>query len=336
MTTSATNSQACSFMSFLQGGVDPRTGQYTLSINLPELQCNELSGPAVPVGLNFNPLNTEDSGYGLGFNFNLSQFNSDTHILALSTGETFKVTGSGQKPDIKEQKLDSFHFEDNQDGTYRVVHKSGQVETLELGSSSQDPVALPRRIQSPTGHSVTLNYVGFRGGRRLESISDAQGKALLQIKRPPENESLIELLLYPYDGPQGGPLARYQLKLNGSDWVTEIMLPTEVGGSWRLGYGGGLINGILCLHDVKTPVGGHETIEYLDAGHPFPVYMQRPNLPRVTRHCSYPGSGQPMMETIYDYNHLGNSYNFLGFGTSTPVEVGLDTLYLAPASYVYG
>ncbi|WP_248916957.1 hypothetical protein, partial [Pseudomonas moorei] len=63
MTTSnAVHSQAFGFMSYLQGGVDPRTGQYTVAIDLPEVKSNWLEGPAFPVSLAFNPINTLDSG----------------------------------------------------------------------------------------------------------------------------------------------------------------------------------------------------------------------------------------------------------------------------------
>ncbi|EPJ81787.1 YD repeat protein, partial [Pseudomonas sp. CFII68] len=45
-TSSVVHSQAFGFMSYVQGGVDPRTGQYTVSIDLPEVQSNWLCGPA--------------------------------------------------------------------------------------------------------------------------------------------------------------------------------------------------------------------------------------------------------------------------------------------------
>ncbi|WP_260963334.1 hypothetical protein, partial [Pseudomonas citri] len=90
MTTSKTvHSQAFGFLSYLQSGVDPRTGQYTLSIDLPEVQSNWLSGPAFPLNLSFSPINILDSGFGVGWNLNLSQFTPSDSILALSTGETF-------------------------------------------------------------------------------------------------------------------------------------------------------------------------------------------------------------------------------------------------------
>ncbi|WP_458129724.1 RHS repeat domain-containing protein [Pseudomonas sp. Z2-11] len=328
--SSAVHSQAFNFMSFLQNGVDPRTGQYTVSINFPEIKCNELCGPVVPLGLAFNPINVLDSGFGLGWNLNLSQFTPNDSILALSTGETYKVTGSGDKPDIKEKKLDSFHFENNGDGTYRVLHKSGLIEVLETGGSGADKVALPARLYSPAGHMVSLSYAAFRGGQRLETISDAQGE-LLRINRP--SDTSVEILLRPYDGPDGGPLARYELKLTNG-WVDEIVLPTDEKASWRFLYEP--IRGILCIRDVKTPVGGHETIDYQDQGHPYPGSAQRPNLPRVTRHRTDPGFGQPMMEVLYSYDPLNNGHNFLGNGAVLSWVEGLDNLYTVTHTYEYG
>ncbi len=50
------HSNAFNFMSFIQGGVDPRTGQYTVAIDLPELKANDLQGPGFALRLAFNPL----------------------------------------------------------------------------------------------------------------------------------------------------------------------------------------------------------------------------------------------------------------------------------------
>ncbi|MDO7900333.1 sugar-binding protein, partial [Pseudomonas sp. K18] len=307
-------------------GVDPRTGQYTVSIDLPEVQSNWLCGPAFPLNLTFNPINTVDSGFGVGWNLNLSQFTPHDRILALNTGETFKVTGTGATPDIKEKKLDTFHFEDFNDGRYRVVHKSGLVEELLLGGVDRDRVALPVHVKSPAGHNITLVYASFRGGQCLQSISDAQGE-LLQINRQ-ANDEWVEILVRPSDGPNGTALARYEMKLNASGWVTEIVLPTPDKGSWRFGYGNGPIRNILCLHEIKTPVGGLETLTYADTGHPYPGGIVRPNLPRVTQHRSYPDFGQPnadatMIEVAFSYT----GHNFLGAGETVSWEDGMDPLY---------
>ncbi|KJZ33743.1 hypothetical protein VC35_27920, partial [Pseudomonas fluorescens] len=298
-------------------------------IDFPEVKSTWLGGAAFPVSLGFNPINTLDSGYGLGWNLNLTQFTPHDSILALSTGETYKVTGSGATPDIKEKKLDSFHFENLGNDRYRVLHKSGLVEVLQVGGSSNDRVALPVEIYSASGHLITLVYASFRGGQRLQSISDAQGE-LLRINRP--NDTRVEVLARPNDGPGGGPLARYEMNLNASGWVTSVVLPTADKASWRFAYGNGPIRGILCLHEVKTPVGGRETIDYSDTGHPYPGGISRPNLPRVTRHRSYPGFDQPTIQVDYSYT----ARNFLGAGASVSWEDGMDPLYKVASSYEYG
>lgn len=200
---------------------------------------------------------------------------------------------------------------------------------LEVGGSSDDRVALPIEIYSPAGHSIKLAHASFRGGQRLESISDVQGE-LLRVNR--RTDAQVEILVRPYDGPAGGPLARYEMNLNASGWVTSLVLPTADKASWRFGYGNGPIRGILCLHEVKTPVGGRETIEYADLGHPYPGGVSRDKLPRVTRHRSYPGFEQPMVEVGFSYT----DGNFLGAGATVSWEDGMDPLYKVASSYEYG
>ncbi|SFW84186.1 hypothetical protein SAMN03159439_05636, partial [Pseudomonas sp. NFACC04-2] len=185
--SSSVHSNAFNFMSFMEGGVDQRTGQYTFAISLPDIKANFLRGPDVPLRLTYNPLNTRDSGYGHGWNLQLSQYTPANQILALSTGETFKVTGSdtvsGQLV-MKEKKLDSFHFYQEDDKHYRVVHKSGLVEILEVLGSSQGEVALPVEIRAATGHSVTLGYTPFSGTYQvLAWVKDDADQTLLTVDR---------------------------------------------------------------------------------------------------------------------------------------------------------
>lgn len=103
-TSTSVHSNAFNFMSFIEGQVDPRTGQYTCSIQLPELSANKLCGPVLPLSLNFNPLNSGDSGFGKGWNLQLSQFNPSSGVLALHTGEVFKVNVQHYEIEIPEKK----------------------------------------------------------------------------------------------------------------------------------------------------------------------------------------------------------------------------------------
>ena len=317
------NSNAFNYLEFFKSSVDPRTGQYTLSIDLPELKANALSGPDLPLKLDFSPLNLEDSGYGIGWNLRLSQYVIATHMLSLYTGESFKVTGDGAEPSIAEKRLDSFRFYDDANDTWRIVHRSGLVEVLTAQGGAGKRVALPTRIYGPGGHAITLTWADFAAGeRRLEKIEDASGE-LLRIVR---DSASLKVLLPPFDDQ---PQSRFLMEMTG-DLVREVILPVAEQASWRLHYD--TVRGLTCIKEVKTPLGAVETVEYRDSGHPFPGIVERPPLPRVTRHVINPGTGLAIHESAYTYS----PHNFLGNGSSINwTDDGLDQLYKVDHTYDY-
>ena len=82
-TNTAVHSNAFNFLSFLNSGVDPRTGLYTVAINLPTVLANNLAGPAPSIGLAFNPLSSQDVGWGLGWSLQRSEFDPKRSIVSL-------------------------------------------------------------------------------------------------------------------------------------------------------------------------------------------------------------------------------------------------------------
>lgn len=323
--SSSIHSNAFNFLSSVGSGVDPRTGQFTCSISLPELRANSLAGPVVPLELTFNPLNTSDPGFGVGWNLRLSSYSPGTGMLSLYTGETFKVTGSGPEPAVSEKKLDTFHFYNDDNGIYRVVHKSGLVEILQDTGVSTDRMALPQTLISPEGRRLFFHYDVFAGTRTLTSVSDEQRK-LLTISR---DGNLVFLRLHP----TAEMPVEFRLELTGSGDDTRLnrlVLPASDAASWRFNYE--MVRGLLCITEVQTPVGAHETIEYSDAGHAFPGGARAP-LPRVTRRRSDPKFGQEVSEVRYSYSANGN--NFLGNNAPISWEDGLDNLYRVAAPYDY-
>ncbi|WP_288440830.1 sugar-binding protein [uncultured Pseudomonas sp.] len=338
------HSNAFNFMSFVQNSVDPRTGQYTLGIALPELVGNQLMGPSLSLRLVFNPLSSQDAGFGHGWGLNLTQYTPATNMLELHTGERYKITGSdtgdGTGLGIDERKLESFHIHEDTPGTHwRVVHSSGLVEFLQLKGSSDNTVALPVRIEGPLGHGITLAYNhSFNGVPCLTSVEDDAGLKLLALLY---SSSDIHLDLHPEAGRLGEPLARYTLGLS-SQGTPALRLPVSVvlpfdqddpsanKGSWRLQYQHIAYErdrNLAVLRKVDNPAGGSETIEYEHGekfGHRFPGDVH-PALPRVKRHLFEPGAGQPAMLTTYAYS----DNNFLGRGAAgvSWVDNGLDNLY---------
>ncbi|WP_223113802.1 RHS repeat-associated core domain-containing protein [Pseudomonas syringae] len=323
-------------MSCLKSGVDPRTGLYNVSITLPELQSNDLRGPGFNLGLSYSQLNPLDSGYGLGWNLQLSQYDPGKQILSLSTGETFRVdgTGSDNQLTMSEKKLDTFHFYKLDDTRYRVVHKSGLVEILEVHFSGTRSMAWPVQIIAPSGHAIRLTHKPHSSSQYiLESITDDLGETLLKLTR---NRATITLELHPYAGAGGTALATFVMSLSGSDnRVSRITLPTENKASWRFVYG--LENDQLCIKGVDTPSGSHEDIYYHDTGHEFPTSAKRPPVPRVTRHIIDPGSRQARVDVRYTYkDSQQRSRNFLGAGLQIVWEDnGLDNLYKYLGTYDY-
>ena len=281
-TSTSIHSNAFNFMSFIQNQVDPRTGQATCAISLPELKANNLCGPVVPLQLTFNPLNTADSGFGNGWNLQLSQFDPNKRIFSSYTGETFRVDPGANGVEIPEKKIDSFHFHDLGNKRYRVEHKSGLVEILQV---RQGDIALPVEMLSPQGHSVTLDYVAFGTEPLLSSIRNADGTQLLSLVR---TTNLLKLTLHPGSAFE----AEFQVNIVGG-LSKSLILPTVDKASWRFEYV--TRDGFTCLEHVYTPTGGHETVTYSGRPHYFPGQPGR-TLPRVEKHVRDPGFGQPAVE----------------------------------------
>ncbi|VVP66723.1 hypothetical protein PS910_00055 [Pseudomonas fluorescens] len=325
---SVVHSNAFNFLSFMQNSVDPRTGQYALGITLPALPSNDLAGPELPLRLVYNPLNTEDTGYGRGWNFSLSQFVPMTGALSLHTGESFKVTGIDDQPAaIAEKKLDSFHFHKDDEDNYRLVHKSGLVEWLQTRVSDGVKVALPYRVYSASGHWIELTYQTVRGHACLSSISDATSLRLLAIDYI--GTSSYRIHLHPDSATVDVPDCTYDVRLTDLN-VTTVELPGEDKASWRFTYENSAdTQNMTVLKTVATPTGSVETLDYDAAGHVLPSGAPRATLPRVKTHRIDPGCNQPVVITEYAYS----MENFLGGNSGIVWSDGVDNLYKTGSAY---
>jgi RHS repeat-associated protein len=320
----AVSSNAFGSASFVNNGVDPRTGQYTVSVNLPDIIGNSLCGPALPIALSFNPINKQDSGFGIGWNLSFSQYNPLTRVLSLQTGETYLVTGGGAAPEIAEHKLQSFKFFVESPTRYRVVHRSGLIEILEHESAGSNLIALPARVISAEGHHIDLTWQTFGSHRMLKEVTQADGGLLLKLER--SNDTLrIQYL----GGGANVELASFFLSMDGSQ-LRYLKLPGDESPRWTFAYD--IIRTYPCIKSVISPYGTEEKLEYLDSGHLFPG-SNKEALPRVTKHVMNPGREQPSMESRYQYS----SNNFLGYGAPGLVYQPdyLDNLYRVNAVYEY-
>jgi RHS repeat-associated protein len=328
MTTHNTvSSNAFNAASFVSNGVDPRTGQYTVSVSLPELNGNQLCGPALNLALSFSPINNQDCGYGIGWDLPLSQYQPTTRVLSLSTGEAFKVQGSGDAATIPEQKIETFKFYVEGTNRYRVAHKSGLIELLRHEGSGSSLMALPYEIHSEQGHVLYLTHKPWNDGHRLDEVRQADGKLLLRVIK--QNNTVD---FHYQGGDEATFLATFSLQLEGNR-LRYLHLPSQTpqdAGQWEFDYE--TIRDLTCIKRVRSPHGAVETVEHRDGGHAFPG-INRPAMPRVTRHVIAPGPGLSVIDSRYEYS----ANNFLGYGAPGLVytEDGLDNLYKVNAAYDY-
>lgn len=330
------HSNAFNFLSFMSHQVDPRTGQYTASVNFPDINANNLCGPALPLNLNFNPLNTLDSGFGVGWSWQLSQYDPATAMLTLSTGESLKVSSwDNAKAEFREQKLRTFNFYSEGSNTFRIEHKSGLSERLSLRGS----LYLPYELYSAQGHKLTFSYKPISSNPNiiysLQEVSDAEGTALVTISGL--GTSVLKILLYPGFSHDGNALSTYEWRSVPGSFETRVTLPTEDRAYWNFTFA--KHREVLCITEVLTPEGAHELVRYEDAGHGHPAGDEF-RIPRVTHHVIKPGVGQDDINYKYTYvlPQQSNEHNFLGYHAPGLVwgNTGYDNLYQVVADYKYG
>ncbi|HEX4551415.1 RHS repeat-associated core domain-containing protein [Pseudomonas sp.] len=312
------HSNAFNFDEFVTGGVDPRTGLYTCSLSLGTVRSAGLNGPSFNLALGFNPLQRQDSGYGLGWTLASTRYDVRNRVLTLASGERYKAVETTTGLEFRELKLESVKVLKKGGGHYEVRFKDGRREELRVHKNSG--MAVPIRIMAANGTELTLTYDPKRPDPLLVEVRDAQ-RSLLKILRP--NTRRITLSQNP-DTPSRADVA---LTLRPDGRVGAIGLP--VGKGWNLDYE--IIDDIGYLSRVVTPLGAVETIRYKQEGHFLPSGGAVATLPHVLSHVIHPGHGQPKIEKTYTFS----DWNFLGHGLTVESTDGGDPLYQAPWSYQY-
>ncbi|QHW08389.1 RHS repeat domain-containing protein [Pseudomonas putida] len=322
-------SNALNYPSFGKGNVDPRTGLYGFTLEVPELNANFGQGPNLPLQLGFSPLNTTHSGFGIGWAFKLSSYDLDSQVLSLYTGESLAIAdqGPGEEALVYEQKLKSFICEnigDKQNPRFRITHTGGPIEILEpLKADSRK--LLPTRVTIPGGAGINLAYDLEKG--RLQSIQDDSGQQLLTLTFQGDSQTLLQT----HPGTEAEQT--FTLKFEGEELRT-LVLPTSDQHNWAFHYQ--QLGGMRFLQRLTLPYGGEERVIYRESGHQYPG--RQTYLPYVTEHRAIadPLNEANAIKTTYTYTKK----NFLGYG-ATGVEwdekYNQDHLYKFTGSeYVYG
>lgn len=321
--TDAIYSQAFNFASFVQHGVDPRTGLYSASIAL--LAAHVIEAPPFSLTLRYSPLSTVNIGFGIGWGFNLSRYDRKAGRLALASGENYQVDPrqTAGAMTLKDAKLKTVRMEWLADGQYKITQKSGLVTVLSDNKRAYD-VAVPVALFAPSGHRLTLAYDYAGGNQRLSSVK-ADKREILKITYPP-GKAVVTL--------HGGSSEQqiYTLLLK-NDELSELKLPDGMGPGWEFGYEtpANASSTQRYLTELSTPTGLKEHVTLRAAGHAFPAKAPFSHLPYVTSLKQYPGAGQPMLHTTYEYS----PHNFLGAGSGFDWHEGEDNLYLTREDYIY-
>jgi len=322
-------SGAQSFLSFLEKGVDPRTGTYSIRVALPKLAMNALAGPDLALSLGFDALQNADVGLGRGWSWGMSRLSPGAKRLSLADGETQLAIVYENRIEFPDKKLPTFIAEKAGD-TLTITYRSGRRERLTKFDDS-DPLSpyVPVEIISAQGRSLHLTWVHFQGQPMLSSIADHERRELLRASRTAQAATIA------LTGTDGNAIT-FRLVLSG-DLVSSIELPLPGQVAWHLRYSRYTAADLAMLTEVRSPTGSVETIAYEARGHAFPLRAGDPvgtepaRLPYVARYALDPGQGQPQRVTTYTYS----TENFLGFGAGVDWEDATDGLYKVTHDYRY-
>jgi len=316
--------QAFNFGSAAQGGVDPRTGLFMPMLPLAKLVGNGNLGPVATLSLQYDPLSNDDMGLGLGMSLGLSTFDSDgdASLVNLSTGERFKVQQVDGTLQLRQQKLDSVRFvQDDLNNAYTVIHKSGDVEVL-TGPMNGDRYKVPQKLYTAAGRSMTVEWRRDLGEMlRLDSIAD-ETDSLLSINY--DSPSAPVITIWP-----GTPEEhQFTFHIPEQQTVSVTLSAGELACAWTFDYDAACG----ALYRVTSPMGRVQTATYDPQGTAFPDNgLDQPPLPRVTKYTDDPGRGPA---TVRDYEYTTN--NYLGYGQSGQGSADDDYLYGVLSGYTYG
>ncbi|KIA75672.1 hypothetical protein HK57_00533 [Aspergillus ustus] len=313
-------SQGFNFESFLKDGVDPRTGQYICSISLYQSPVLARNCPPLSIALSYNLLSSRDIGFGRGWALNLSGYEHRSGgTLRLSTGEQYQITETDSWAIVKDKKLESFDFTKLDDGRYRVVYKSGQIEMLTSCDNTFN-TTVPVEISAASGRSLTLNWSASGEQPQLTDIKDGD-QTLLQIQY---TDSVVTVTRAP-----GTTEASTLTLVLQNSLLAACELPERNKPGWNFSYD--TIGQFQCVTEVRNPAGLLETLTYQEDGHKLPDGAPFDTIPCAISRTLWPGSGQPPIVTSYSYSDT----NFLGYGGTSSWTDGEDNLYKAADDYQY-
>jgi len=84
-------SNTFNFDSYLSGGIDPRTGQYSSSVQLATIAAEGPVEARRDITLSFSIMEARDNGYGLGWTLPVTSFDGQRRPLTLMSGQRYRT-----------------------------------------------------------------------------------------------------------------------------------------------------------------------------------------------------------------------------------------------------
>jgi RHS repeat-associated protein len=124
--TTSTHKGAVNFHSYIESGVDPRTGTFSANILL-----GTLLEPDFDVRLCYSPLNQKDFGFGHGWRIPVTIYNTESKLLSLSDGRMYEVEENGNTLTLEDNTGDIHAVKvTHPDGVKITYRETGIVEWL--------------------------------------------------------------------------------------------------------------------------------------------------------------------------------------------------------------
>lgn len=310
-------SNAYNFSEYISSGVDPRTGSFSMQINLGNFISEGGAGFTFPLTISYDPSNPIDSGFGRGWSLPLSEFNKNNNSLKLSTGQSFQIQWNSEieEYDIPYRKLKDIRvFYISESEEIKVVFKGGKEEYIDYNSG------VIKKIVSSQGIEINFEFYLYFGRKRLWRIYDNMRS--FQIDSPTEFETIItqkqsDLIFLV------SRLNRQQNNLNAFsiDGFTEYLSLKYISFN-DIGYS--------AISEVIHPSGLKENISYLHSQQ-LPTGAPIDYIPCVHLYTRNSGEGEGNQEVTYSFS----DHNYLGFGSDRTWSSDSDTLFDSAQDYQY-
>lgn len=331
LSSAGLHSNAKNFLSFIESGVDPRTGTYSFNVSLSPFFSNALNGPAVPLSLGFDMFSLRDFGFGFNWSLTLSRYDRKARMLYLSNGTSYPATLENGAFSIPDKKVKDIVVSQHAGGDDLIIrHKSGLVEVLGRLRGRPDEWVIGGTF-SPEGRQTRFRYDALL---RLHEVLDDQHKRVMTVDY---SSQLKPLITFWPDSPSDNVVLKLDIDFPPqavARTVGKITLSGNVDGAltalatWKFKYQDINLFGrystpkenVKVISEVQLPGGGVEKITYKPSS--FKLDSKKPDngLPAVVAHEIIPGGAQPNVRREFTYS--SNDYRQLHAGFAVKNSAG--------------